>query len=92
MKLAGRSVVLSAGSPVTSPSVRMVLACLVSALCPPSDPWESSPACRDGLAGADGIDSAAFRKKDFLTRVRARQVIVTRMGRDPEGLGGAQAE
>jgi hypothetical protein len=30
--------------------------------------------------------------KGFPARVRARQVIVTRMGRDPEGLGGAQAE
>ena len=31
-------------------------------------------------------------EKGFPARVRARQLIVTRMGRDPEGLGGARAE
>src|SRR3546814_10797809 len=31
-----------------------------------------------------------FSEEDFLRAARARQFIVTRMGRDPKGLGGAK--
>ena len=81
---------LSAGSPVTCPSLRLGgRSLLVATLGVPRSMGEF--ASLQGRAWLGRLERCCrVSEKDFLRASRARQLIVTRMGRDRHGLGEAK--